>query len=171
MSGAPYSRVCSRCRETFFPDDREARPLYCGNTCARASQNGRRQWRALHGEGYCPTPFKRRYLSVEEADNVVEGEAHAGTNPYRCACGAIHIGHRDNEAKAGVGNLVDVDTLQKIRDRLDQFETEAEQIRDIQDDLTVIKDMINEIEDRLNKWDALPWYRAFYYWLTGKGLT
>lgn len=45
----------------------------------------------------CPRPDKRAFPTKREAKktlNRMQGAERKGIQPYRCACGSFHLGHR-----------------------------------------------------------------------------
>lgn len=66
-------------------------------------------YRERFGDGYCPTPMKRVFRRIEDAEQAIK-EVHDTTMAvYRCPCGGMHIGHRrpDTERVVRVG-VIDI---------------------------------------------------------------
>lgn len=163
---SPLSRVCSWCQETFFPETRDHRPLYCSKAHATKGRHARRDWRRA-GLG-CPTPHKVVYTSIEAADEACE-RVRSGTHAYRCVCGHVHVGHRKRTDYAGMDGMVGQSTFDALRARVTQLETEAGHIADLADRLDAIRRIVETIEERIDEWERMPWHRRVWLTIRGKG--
>jgi hypothetical protein len=96
------TRICAHkpCRAEFQAED--LRQKYCSpqhgkmarRRKSRAMQNYTRSTIERPGQ-LCPKPYKKVFVTMKlanEAANNLGGEVE-GIRPYRCVCGALHIGH------------------------------------------------------------------------------
>lgn len=107
---------CGWCAETFnwTGEAGDVQPVYCKDTHRKRASEARKKratpsytpkaYRKLpeptdmNKVGRCPTPFKQTHATYETAREVIS-RVDPSMTPYKCVCGAIHIGHRKKSKK------------------------------------------------------------------------
>lgn len=94
----PRQLTCSHCRRPFTwtptqPSD--PAPKYHSKACQHRARKARRDGLDPATPGFCITPHKRTYPTPEDAwAHIRDDFPHdPDLRPYRCPCGAVHIGH------------------------------------------------------------------------------
>jgi hypothetical protein len=98
--------ICTACGKEFewiIPRDEPTaeRPKYHSKSCKNKSRvrrrdsEGRKAVRYIETLVRCPNPYKKVFVTEKIAQEWID-RVHRGDDgmlPYRCQCGAIHIGH------------------------------------------------------------------------------
>lgn len=163
---APLSRICSLCSRVFFPTDPDARPLYCTRQHAKDANYQRRRWKN-HKGGHCPNPIKRTFTTVEDADKACE--RMSGMNTYRCLCGELHVGHPDRAKKFGVADMVDLDTVDALREKLGVLSETTAHEQHVQAELETVRTVLADLEARLDNRNG--WLTRLAAWFTERKTT
>lgn len=86
-----YKIICSGCGRHFewVPREQanEVPPSYHSKHCRRRFRDDPKS------AGRCPRPYKRVYVTYELAQAECTRLGDPMLKPYRCRCGALHIGH------------------------------------------------------------------------------
>lgn len=84
-----YKVICSGCGRHFEWMPRESAnevpPSYHSKNCRKRPSDSK--------PGLCPRPYKRVFVTYELAQQACTELDDPMLKPYRCTCGALHIGH------------------------------------------------------------------------------
>ena len=95
MRFAAPPRKCElrSCTRTFLPKNPDHR--YCSRKHAVRDREKRRKAATWDPNkiGRCPNPYKRGFATWDAAITHLAVSGLPGVYPYRCECGALHVGH------------------------------------------------------------------------------